>query len=79
MTETNTGSHELQPERIPTFDSFSDVDEALAWVLGRLKMTYTSEGVNIWWNNANLDGVTPEVMWDIDPDKVIQSVAQLDG
>lgn len=65
-------------ERIPTYDSFGDTDEALTWVLERLSH-YDPNGIRAWWTNPHeaLGSATPETAWDVDPNAVIQLIASL--
>ena len=77
MTEGLTNYAEKQVERIPTYDSFGDGDEALAWILGRLSDRMSQDDVRKWWTSYSdsLDGFRPEDMWYSDPNRVIKLAA----
>jgi hypothetical protein len=81
MTEKLPTSQELKVERIPTYDSFGNTNEALSWVLERLSITYKPSGVKIWWTNPHtgLEGISPSETWEIDPDKVIRLAAGIEN
>jgi hypothetical protein len=74
MTETLTGTHEKLPDRIPTYDSFNDPDEALAWVLERVHAGRTDDEVRAWWTEPHLGGESPEIVWYSDPNLIIRMV-----
>jgi len=64
-------------ERIPTYDSFGDPDEALAWVVDRMISKYQPDGLRVWWSSPDddLGGMTPEQVWFDNPDTLIASIA----
>ena len=76
----DTADLRKETERAPTYDSFGDPDEALAWVLNRLSWTYTTDGVRAWWTSTHglLDGLSPESLWDTDPNRVIRLAHQVE-
>lgn len=82
MTEQGEyNSQPTTPEQHPTYDSFGDPDEALAWVLERLNITYKPDGVRQWWTHehARLGGKSPEQVWNEDPDSIIRLAVQIEG
>lgn len=64
-------------DRIPTYHSFGDPDEASLWVLQRIVKKLQEKNVSRWWNNPHesLQGLSPSQVWEIDPDQIIKLVA----
>ena len=75
MIETG---EQLPPlERIPTYDSFGDHDEALVWVVDKMRTTLSQDELTLWWTSAHeaLNDMSPEQVWSHSPDALIGFVA----
>lgn len=48
-------------------------------VVGTLEETYTLRGIEMWWTSRNsmLDDQTPQGMWAIDPQRVVDVATQV--
>jgi len=64
-------------ERVPTYDSFGDPDEALQWIVDRIILRTNPHGLEVWWTSPDrlLDGLSPEAAWHQDPNRLIKLVA----
>jgi hypothetical protein len=79
MTEPFPASETVK-ERIPTVDSFGDIDEALAWVADRLNSTIIDDkDMSTWWNSPHeaLGKRSPGAVWSEDPDFILRWVGAL--